>query len=239
MQWEVRMGEEVSVPYEEDDVVAMLSGGALDAATLVRPVGKQAWKPVGRHAPFAAALRRAALRAELQGPAAPAGPPPSPALPLPPPKDPARWDQQTRLDLVAQPQSAWPQVAPSAPRAGRVAPPPPPPPPVRAGFVEGLFDLSFTTLITTRVLKVLYLFFLIGLGAMFLVGIGGGIVSIVSASEAQSGLRLAASFGQMVMTVVGCSLFLIWGRILFEGIVVFFRIAEHLAEIDRKTRGGG
>jgi uncharacterized membrane protein YciS (DUF1049 family) len=94
------------------------------------------------------------------------------------------------------------------------------------GFFGSLFDLSFTSFIATKLVKVLYVLAIIaaGLGAI------GLVVSAFAYGTAQ---------GVFALLVVGPLLFLlgvIWMRVLLELIVVIFRISEHLAEIAQQGR---
>jgi len=111
MQWEIRQGTDVSMPFEEDDVVGLLERNKLGADALVRPFGKTAWKPALKHAPFAMAARRAA-------PPSPSGfdaaPEPAPAT-----RDPARWDQQTSIELPVVQQAEVRGELPVAPSAAQ------------------------------------------------------------------------------------------------------------------------
>jgi hypothetical protein len=104
------------------------------------------------------------------------------------------------------------------------------------GFFAGLFDLSFTTFVTTRVLKVLYVFYLFAIGLALLASIGAGLIAIVAGGAGESGGAMLAGFLQLIVAPFACIFALIYGRILFECIAVFFRVAEHLSEINRKTR---
>ncbi len=282
MDWEIRQGDTATGPFAETDVEGRIARSELDPATLVRPVGRQAWKPATRHGRFAAAARKAAGVASVPPP--PSGAPESKRAPDVPYKDPSRWDQQTQLNMVAAPPAAWMAPPPPAPFSPTIAsagsgpatlPAAPPPtrgpasrsvktaaspgvmapripepgavaqsavsvrvaaPPAR-GFVTGLFDLSFTTFVTTRVLKVLYVLFLgtVALGTLGGVILATSAISTASSSRAQLGLVLGCA--QLLGTLVVAGCMVIVGRIVFESVAVFFRIAEHLAEIDRKTRG--
>ena len=53
--WEIQAGDGTRGPLTEDAVIAEVRAG-LPATTMVRPVGKDVWKPVGAHLPFAQAL---------------------------------------------------------------------------------------------------------------------------------------------------------------------------------------
>lgn len=107
----------------------------------------------------------------------------------------------------------------------------------RHGFVRGLFDVSLTTFVTTRVLKVLYVLFLVSTAVELAAGMVSGALQ-VAAVVALDGEFVTALPGLFLMgvTPIVTFLLLILGRVGFECTAVFFRIAEHLGEIDRKTR---
>lgn len=85
------------------------------------------------------------------------------------------------------------------------------------GFLASLFDLSFTSLITTRIIKIVYLVSLIAIGltallfviAAFRVNAGFGVVTLVVLAP------LAALF------------YAIYTRVILEFIITVFRIAEY------------
>lgn len=89
------------------------------------------------------------------------------------------WDQQA-MDAWGTPQ---PQQAPAAP------PPPPPAPNPFGLFFGSLFDFKFSTLLTLRAIKVVYLVLTIALGAWllfevvvgFTLGSGIGLIRLLQA----------------------------------------------------------
>jgi hypothetical protein len=99
------------------------------------------------------------------------------------------------------------------------------------GFLSSLFDISFSSLITTKVIKVLYVLsmIIIGLGALFFIG----------AAFADS-----AAAGVIVLVVVAplfALLYLVYVRVLLEIVIVIFRIMEtniELVELQRASQGG-
>jgi hypothetical protein len=112
-----------------------------------------------------------------------------------------------------------------------------PPPASQRGFVSGLFDLSFTTFVTTRVLKVLYALFLVVVLFSTLGGIGAGLMMFVGGMSSDGAAASVMGLLQVLMTPFVALFALIYGRVAFEMVAVFFRVAEHLAEINRKTAG--
>lgn len=96
------------------------------------------------------------------------------------------------------------------------------------GFYQALFDFSFTTFITSRVINFLYGLSIVGVGLCSLLLIG-------SAFSVSVGLGV-------FMLIIGAPLVFLLGviyvRVFLELIVVIFRIAEHLAEIRGQGQRG-
>ena len=94
------------------------------------------------------------------------------------------------------------------------------------GFLGALFDFSFTSFVTTKIIKVLYVLILV------LASISALLYTIVA-------FRLSAVFGFLVL-VIGDPLFIIivmaFWRLVLEAFVVVFRIAEDVRAI--RERGG-
>ena len=88
------------------------------------------------------------------------------------------------------------------------------------GFFGSLFDISFTTFVTTRIIKVVYVVTLamIGLGA---------IVLIVAAFATSVGAGL---FVLVIVAPLGALLYVIYARVLLEIVMAVFRIMENTAE---------
>ncbi|HEY1508469.1 MAG TPA: DUF4282 domain-containing protein [Solirubrobacteraceae bacterium] len=89
------------------------------------------------------------------------------------------------------------------------------------GFFSALFDLSFSTLVTTRVIKFIYVITLIviGLAALF----------FVVAAFAQS-----AALGVLTLIVIApvlSLLYVIYARVLLEVIIALFRLVEYNREL--------
>jgi uncharacterized protein DUF4282 len=84
------------------------------------------------------------------------------------------------------------------------------------GFLSALFDFSFTSFVTTRIIKVLYVLILI-------------MVSLVALFYTIVAFRLSPGFGLLTL-IIGDPLFIIvvmaFWRLVLEAFVVVFRIAE-------------
>jgi hypothetical protein len=94
------------------------------------------------------------------------------------------------------------------------------------GFLSALFDFSFTSFVTTRIIKVLYVLILV-------------LVSLVALFYTIIAFRLSTGFGLLVL-IIGDPLYIIivmaFWRLLLEAFVVVFRIAEDVRAI--RERGG-
>jgi uncharacterized RDD family membrane protein YckC len=94
------------------------------------------------------------------------------------------------------------------------------------GFLGALFDFSFTSFVTTRIIKVLYVLILV------VTCISALVYTIIA-------FRASALFGLLTL-VIGDPLFIIivmalW-RLVLESFVVRFRIAEDVRAL--RERGG-
>jgi uncharacterized protein DUF4282 len=84
------------------------------------------------------------------------------------------------------------------------------------GFFASLFDTSFDELITPRIIKVLYILFMIVLGLF-------ALVFVISAFSQSSGLGALTLF---VLAPLGFLLYLIMIRVYLELVIVLFKIKE-------------
>jgi hypothetical protein len=102
---------------------------------------------------------------------------------------------------------------------------------VEKGFLPSLFDVSFSSLITTRVIKVLYILsmIVIGIAALF----------FVAAGFAQSG---GSGIVALIVAPLVALLYLIYARVLLEVVICLFRIMEtnaEMASLQRAAAGPG
>jgi len=95
-----------------------------------------------------------------------------------------------------------------------------------SGFLESLFDFSFTTFITTKLIKVLYGLWVTVAGLF-------ALALFIDGFRASTGVEGVALFIGAPLVFL---LSVIYGRILLELIIVVFRIAEHTAEIAEQGR---
>jgi hypothetical protein len=97
---------------------------------------------------------------------------------------------------------------------------------VEKGFFGSLFDLSFSSLVTTKVIKVLYVLSMVVIGLAALVFIGSAFAE-------------SAAVGLLVLVIVAplvSFLYLIYARVFLEVIIVLFRILETNVQLVELTR---
>jgi hypothetical protein len=96
------------------------------------------------------------------------------------------------------------------------------------GFLASLFDVSFKSLITTRVIKVIYVL------SMILIGLGA-LVFVAAAFANSVGAGL---FTLIVIAPLVSLLYLIYLRVVLEIVIAIFRIMETNVELVALQRGG-
>ena len=125
------------------------------------------------------------------------------------------------------PQQQYPQQAYGAPQAAAT---PQYAMPVSAdeakGFIGALFDLSFTSFITTKLIKVLYIIAII-FAALY-------ALAALSYGYALGGV--AGLIGALIVSPIVFLAGVIFARVYMELVMVIFRGAEHLAEIAKNTK---
>jgi uncharacterized membrane protein len=94
------------------------------------------------------------------------------------------------------------------------------------GFFSSLFDVSFTSFITTKIIKVIYVLTLIGIALTALVFVG-------AAFQENAGLGVLFLF---VVAPVLALIYTIYARVLLELIIQVFRIAELLRDQNELQR---
>jgi uncharacterized membrane protein len=97
------------------------------------------------------------------------------------------------------------------------------------GFLASLFDVEFKSLITTKVIKVLYI--------LSMIVIGLAALAFVAAAFANS-----VAGGLIVLLIVAplvALLYLIYVRVLLEIVIAVFRIMETNTELVALQRGSG
>lgn len=97
------------------------------------------------------------------------------------------------------------------------------------GFLGSLFDYSFSSYLTPRIIKVLYVL------ATILVALWTLLVVLVA-------FRASSSFGIFVLLIGGPIYFviaMIWVRVGLEVLSAFFRVHADVQEINRRVAGAG
>ena len=95
------------------------------------------------------------------------------------------------------------------------------------GFLASLFDVSFSSLVTTKVIKVLYI--------LSMIVIGLGALGFIGAAFANS-----VAFGLLTLVIIAplvSLLYLIYVRVLLEIVIAIFRIMETNTELVALQRG--
>ncbi len=95
------------------------------------------------------------------------------------------------------------------------------------GFLEALFDFSFTSLVTTRIVRIVYLLSVVLAGAWSVLFLLAGL--------ARGG---GAGLVSLVLATLGFLVAVTYTRVLLEVLMVIFRIHEHVAELAARSRTG-
>jgi hypothetical protein len=93
-------------------------------------------------------------------------------------------------------------------------------------FVESLLDFSFTSFVTSKIIKLLY-----GLSIL-----GAGLTAVIMIVCAFAMSALAGIFTLIIVAPLAFAIIVVYSRVLLEIIIVVFRISEHAAEIAANTR---
>jgi len=100
---------------------------------------------------------------------------------------------------------------------------------VQKGFLGSLFDVSFTSLVTTRIIKVLYILVLIGVAVL-------ALVYTVIAFQVSAGLGILTL---LVLAPLGSLLSIVYSRVLLEAVIALFRIMENTQAMAQHGGGAG
>lgn len=112
---------------------------------------------------------------------------------------------------------------PQAAQPGYAAAPAP-----STSFFGALFDFSFREFITTRIIKILYI--------LWLVAIGLGVLSGLVSSIATMSLSFFGGFLMLLGVLIGGAIAVLLSRVVLELLIVVFRISEDLSAV--RQRGG-
>jgi len=95
----------------------------------------------------------------------------------------------------------------------------------KKGFFGALFDFSFSSMVTVRIVGFLY--------ALAIIGIGIFMLLLLAASLDRGGSWGIIFF---LLSPLIFILMVIWARLWFESMVVLFKIAENTADTAENTR---
>src|SRR5580704_4937348 len=99
----------------------------------------------------------------------------------------------------------------------------------RKGFFGSLFDLSFTSLVTTRIIKVLYVLAIIVIGLYALAFVAAGF------NHSSTDGILALVIGAPLFALIS----LVYTRVLLEVFIALFRIMENTSELVARASAAG
>ena len=85
------------------------------------------------------------------------------------------------------------------------------------GFFASLFDLTFTSLITTKIIKIIYLLSLIAIGLT-------ALLFVIVAFRVSSTLGAVTLF---ILAPLAALFYVIYTRVALEFVITVFRIAEY------------
>ncbi|HEY6972318.1 MAG TPA: DUF4282 domain-containing protein [Candidatus Angelobacter sp.] len=99
------------------------------------------------------------------------------------------------------------------------------------GFFGSLFDISFSSFVTSKIVKFLYVLIII----LLVIGAIALIATVLGGGSYGLNLPFPAPVAVIVIAIL-FFLYLILARVQLEIIVVIFRMSEHLAEIAEQGR---
>jgi len=89
------------------------------------------------------------------------------------------------------------------------------------GFLQSLFDLSFSSLITPKVIKFIYVLTLIGIGLL-------ALLFTIAAFNQSSGAGAVTLF---IIAPIASLFYIVYARVFLEFFIAIFRLAETNAEL--------
>ncbi|GHD15086.1 DUF4282 domain-containing protein [Nocardiopsis kunsanensis] len=99
----------------------------------------------------------------------------------------------------------------------------------RPGFFGSLFDFSFKSFVTSRVIPVVWILWLVAIGFGTLTGVIGSFLAMGD----EAGFL---GFFMLILTLISGAMGVLFSRIVMEVLIVLFRISEDLTAI--RSRGG-
>ncbi|ASU84658.1 DUF4282 domain-containing protein [Nocardiopsis gilva YIM 90087] len=143
------------------------------------------------------------------------------------------YDPSQQYGYQQQPPPGGPGTPPPGGPYGPGTPPPPPgapgqPMPTEKGFFGSLFDFSFREFVTSKIIKLLYILWLVLIGIFTLSG--------VITSFGFMAIEPVSGFLGLLGTILGGAIAVLITRVGLELLIVVFRISEDLSAI--RKRGG-
>lgn len=99
---------------------------------------------------------------------------------------------------------------------------------MQKGFLGSVFDFSFSSFVTTRIVVVLYVLALLGSGLAALLMLGTGAFSLIRGDVVPGVISI------VLAPIVG-TIYVLLARVYLEIVVVLFRVAENTAMIAQNT----
>lgn len=99
----------------------------------------------------------------------------------------------------------------------------------RPGFFGALFDFSFKNFVTSRVIPVVWILWLVSIGF-------GTLAGVIASFIAMGGEAGFFGFFMLILTLISGAMGVLFSRIIMEVLIVLFRISEDLTSI--RKRGG-
>ncbi len=96
------------------------------------------------------------------------------------------------------------------------------------GFFGSLFDFSFTSFVTPKIIKVLFILGVLVVSLYAVIMLGVGLLSMVQG-------RVGAGLGAILLAPIVFVLGLCYVRVLLELMVAIFRIAENTSQLAQHT----
>ena len=92
------------------------------------------------------------------------------------------------------------------------------------GFFASLFDFSFSSLITTKIIKLVYIIATIAIGLFLFIGLLTGLIELVTGS-------IIGGLITIIVTPIIALIYLILSRIYLELVIILFRIGEDVRRL--------
>jgi hypothetical protein len=99
------------------------------------------------------------------------------------------------------------------------------------GFFGSLFDFSFSSLITTKIIKLVYIIATIVIALFSVIALLGGLVAIIAGAAVGHPGDVALGLLYMLLTPIFWLIYMILTRIYLELVIILFRIGEDVRRL--------